>query len=147
MLHGAPIMDESNLTTPRQEVRTKPAKLDKGITDMARALVDKCGAHASTVLLQRVVCPSLDCDLRARADKHLATQQRRVHDAVFQGVAAIARRELGPEQQSRVALLVDMWVIRSSGTFGSLVWHAAEKSASSRHTWLPCLLETGAAGA
>ena len=30
-----------------------------GLTDMARAMVDKCGAHAATVFLQRVVCLSL----------------------------------------------------------------------------------------
>ena len=70
---------------------------------MARAMVDKCGAHAATVLLQHVVCPSLDYDLRARADKHVATQRRRVHDAVCQSLAAIAGRELGPEQQSQIA--------------------------------------------
>ena len=70
---------------------------------MARAVVDKCGAHASTLLLQRVVCPSLDFDLRARADKHVPTQQKRVHDAMFQSLAVIPRREPGP-QQSQITL-------------------------------------------
>ena len=67
---------------------------------MARAVVDKCGAHASTLLLQRVVCPSLDHDLRARADKHVPTQQKRVHDAVCQSLAAIALRELWTPTES-----------------------------------------------
>ena len=51
---------------------------------------------------------SLDCDLRARADKHVATQQVRVHDEMFQNLAAVARRGLGPEQQSQIVLLPDM---------------------------------------
>ena len=106
---GAPKLDESNLANDPTTVRAnKACKLATGITDMAHAMVDKCGAHAATVLLQRVVCPSLDYDLRARADKHVATQQRRVHDAVFQSLAAITRRELGPEQQSQIALSADM---------------------------------------
>ena len=106
---GAPKLDESNLANDPTTVRAdKACKLAKSITDMAHAMVDKCGAHAATVLLQRVVCPSLDYDLRARADKHVATQQRRVHDAVFQSLAAITRRELGPEQQNQIALPADM---------------------------------------
>ena len=52
------------------------------------------------------VCPSLDYDLRA--DTHEATQQTRLHDAVFQSLASIARRELGPEQQSQITLPADM---------------------------------------
>ena len=66
---------------------------------MARAVVDKCGAPTATLLLQRVVCPSLDHDLRARADKHKPTQQKRVHDAMIQSLAVIPRRELGPQQR------------------------------------------------
>ena len=129
---GVPMLDESNLANDPTTARAdKACKLAKGITDMARAIVDKCGAHAATVLLQRVVCPSLDYDLRARGDKHVATQQRRVHDAVFQSLAAIARRELGPEQQSQIALPADMGGCatrsrysqrgRSRGTLGSPV--------------------------
>ena len=34
----------------------------------------------------------------------------KVHDAVFQSLAAIARRELGPEQRSQIALPVDTGV-------------------------------------
>ena len=70
-------------------------------------------------------------DLRARADTHVATQQMRVHDAVFQSLAAIARRELEPEQQSQIALPADIgWMRdkerqlqrgRSNGTLGSPV--------------------------
>ena len=54
----------------------KACKLARGVTDMARTMVDKCGAHPATFLLQRVVCPSLDNDVRARDDKHVATQQK-----------------------------------------------------------------------
>ena len=119
---GVSMLDESNLANDPATTRAdKACKLAKGITDMARAMVDKSGAHAATVLLQRVVCPSLDYDLRARADKNVATQQRRVHDAVFQSLAAIARRELEPEQQSQIALPADMGgcAIRSSNSKGA----------------------------
>ena len=75
---------------------------------MARAIVDKCGVHAATILLQRLVHPFLDYDLQARAGKHVATEQVRVHDAVFQSLAAIARRELGPKQQSQITLQADV---------------------------------------
>ena len=90
MLGGSNLANDP--TTGRAD---KACKLAKGITDMARAVVDKCGAHAATLLLQRVVCPSLDHDLRARADKHVPTQQKRVHDAMFQSLAVI---QLGPQQ-------------------------------------------------
>ena len=56
---GVPMQDESNLANDPTTARAdKACKLAKGITDMARAMVDKCGAHAATVLLQRV-CLSL----------------------------------------------------------------------------------------
>ena len=85
---GAPMWDESNLANDSTTGRAdKACKLAKGITGMARATVDKCRVQAATVLLQRVVCPS-----QARANKH---------DAVFQSLVAIARRELEPEQQCR----------------------------------------------
>ena len=55
----APMSDESNLANdPTTERADKACKLAKDISDMAHAMVDKCGAHA-TVLLQRVVHPSL----------------------------------------------------------------------------------------
>ena len=58
------MLDESNLeTTPTSGRTNKACRLAKGNTDMARAVVDKCGAHAAahaaTVLVQRVFCPSL----------------------------------------------------------------------------------------
>ena len=79
----------------------------------------------------------------------MATQLKRVHDAVFQSLAAIARRELGPEQQSQIALgrmrgkEPQSQRGRSSGTLGSPVRHATESPASPRVTWLPWMLETG----
>ena len=126
------MLDESNLTSdPTTRRADKACKLAKGITVMARAMVDKCGAHAATVLLQRVVCPSLDCDPRGRADKHVATQEMRVHDTVFQSLAAVAQRELGPEQQSQITLPADMGrgAIRSPNRKGQ-GW---------RHAGQPCL--------
>ena len=85
------MLDESNLecdpTTARAD---KACKLAKGITDMARAMLDKCGSarsHCSSATR----CLSLS----------------RLY-AVFQCLAAIARRELGNEQQSQIALPADM---------------------------------------
>ena len=45
---GAPMLDESNLANDPTTVRAdKACKLAKSITDMAHAMVDKCGTHAA----------------------------------------------------------------------------------------------------
>ena len=83
---------------PRVEEPTKLGSWTKGMTWHARR-----STNAAAVLLQRVVCPFLDYDLRARADKHVATQQKRVHDAVFQAWPQSLDESSGPEQQSQIA--------------------------------------------
>ena len=66
-------------------------------------MVDKCGIHAATLLLQRLANPPR-YDLRARADVHVASQQATVHEALFQSLAAVFRCEVNHILQMPMAL-------------------------------------------
>ena len=103
-------------TIPRQQELTKHASWPKE-SPTWHAPWSINVEHTQPLFSCNALSVPLSTELRARADKHVATQQRRVHDTVFQWLAAIARRELGPEQQIQIALPADMGDARSGAPF------------------------------
>eukprot|EP00974_Lingulodinium_polyedra_P007456 709275-Lingulodinium_polyedra.AAC.1 len=64
-------------------------ELAKALRKLVRARPHPRAAHAAFALLQRVVCPALDWDLRASPLGAVAAQQRAVHDAVLETLNVI----------------------------------------------------------
>ena len=72
---------------------------------MATARVDERGAHAAFALLQRVVCPALEWDLRAAAATATPAHQQRLDAEIWRTLEAIAGGPLPEDAYHLVAAM------------------------------------------
>ena len=74
---------------PTAERAQRACRLAAAISRMVRARVDSRGAHVGFVLLQRVVCPALEWDLRTSPPGVVESHAADVHSAVLQALSVI----------------------------------------------------------